>query len=137
MQSQTGLGGIGRPQLVLRYIEEREEEYDKVLWIDVWNEETTRASVEAALSSAAGSGVATEQRRKQGMVGRWDNADDLSWHVSGAALCRQAKTVIVTSQDAQASRLLGGRTPVVGVDAIESEEAVRLVSNYFDEHLCH
>jgi len=43
------LGGTGRTQLVWRYIEEREKEYDTVLWIDVRFEETTPASVEAAL----------------------------------------------------------------------------------------
>jgi hypothetical protein len=48
----------------------------------------------------------------------------------------KAGIVIVTSQDAQALRLLGGRTPMVRVDAIEPEEAVRLVSNYLNEPLC-
>jgi hypothetical protein len=33
------------------------------------------------------------------------------------------------------SRLLGGRTPTVKVDAIEPKEAMRLVLNYFDEPL--
>jgi hypothetical protein len=65
-----------------------------------------------------------------------DNADDLSWDVSGIVPKGKAGTVIVTSQDAQASRLLGGRTPTVRVDAMEPEEAVRLVSNCFDEPLC-
>jgi len=62
-----------------------------------------------------------------------DNADDLSWDVSGIVPKGKAGTVIVTSQDAQASRLLDGRTPTVKVDAMESEEAVRLMSNYCDE----
>jgi hypothetical protein len=64
-----------------------------------------------------------------------DNADDLSWDVSGVVPKGKAGTVIVTSQDAQAWRLLGGRMPTVRVDAMEPEEAVRLVSNYFDEPL--
>jgi len=65
-----------------------------------------------------------------------DNADDLSWDVSGIVPKGKAGTVIVTSQDAQATRLLGGRTPTVKVDAMEPEEAVRLVMNYFDESVC-
>jgi tetratricopeptide (TPR) repeat protein len=65
-----------------------------------------------------------------------DNADDLSWDVSSIVPKGKAGTVIVTSQDAQASRLLGGRTPMIRVDAMEPEEAVRLVSNYLDEPLC-
>ena len=39
-----------------------------------------------------------------------DNADDLSCNVSALVPKGKAGTVIVTSQDAQASRLLGGRT---------------------------
>jgi hypothetical protein len=78
--------------------------------------------------------------RGRGEDQRWlavvDNADDLSWDVSSIVPKGKAGTVIVTSQDAQASRLLGGRTPMVRVDAMEPEEAVRLVSNYFDERLC-
>jgi hypothetical protein len=79
--------------------------------------------------------------RGRGEDKRWlvvvDNADDLAWDVSSIVPKGKAGTVIVTSQDAQASRLLGGRTPMVKVDAMEPEEAVRLVSNYFDEPLCH
>ena len=42
----TGLGGTGKTQLVLRYIEKHEDEYNPVLWIDVRSEETARASYE-------------------------------------------------------------------------------------------
>ena len=41
-----GLGGTGKTQLVLRYIEEHEEDYDTVFWIDVRSEETARSSYE-------------------------------------------------------------------------------------------
>ncbi|KAI7280685.1 hypothetical protein KC345_g4599 [Hortaea werneckii] len=152
-----GLGGTGKTQLVLRYIEEREEEYDTVLWIDVRNEETTRASydrccrelglhVEAALGEgpvqdAPSVQVVPSWLRSRDEGKTWlvvlDNADDLSWHVSGIVPNGKAGTVIVTSQDAQVSRLLGACTPIVRVDAMEPEEAVRLMSNYFDEPLCH
>lgn len=44
--SVTGLGGTGKTQLVLHYIEEHEEEYDTILWIDVRSEDTTRSSYE-------------------------------------------------------------------------------------------
>jgi hypothetical protein len=151
-----GLGGTGKTQLVLRYVEEHEDEYNSVLWIDVRSEETARASyerccrklglqVEAALSEGPLQDVPSVQAvlswlRDRSEDKRWlvvvDNADDLSWDVSGVVPKGKAGTVIVTSQDAQASRLLGGRTPTVRVDAMEPEEAVRLVSNYFDEPLC-
>jgi hypothetical protein len=44
--SVTGLGGTGKPHLVLRYIEGHEEEYDIILWLDVRSAETTRSSYE-------------------------------------------------------------------------------------------
>jgi tetratricopeptide (TPR) repeat protein len=62
-----------------------------------------------------------------------DNADDLSWDVSSIIPRGKAGTVLVTSQDGQASRLLGGRIPAVKVDAMQPEEAVRLVANHFGE----
>lgn len=78
--------------------------------------------------------------RSRGEDKRWlavvDNADDLSRDVSSIVPKGKAGTVIVTSQDALASRLLGGRMPTVKVDAMEPEEAVRLVLNYFDEPVC-
>ncbi|KAK3614147.1 hypothetical protein LTR56_027444 [Elasticomyces elasticus] len=44
----TGLGGTGKTQLVLRYIEEHEQDYKSILWIDARrrSEETARSSFE-------------------------------------------------------------------------------------------
>jgi len=151
-----GLGGTGKTQLVLRYIEEHEDEYNSVLWVDVRSKETTRSSYERCcrelglpVEAALDCGLLQDEPSVQGMLSwlrgrgedqRWlavvDNADDLSWDVSSIMPKGKAGTVIVTSQDAQALRLLGGRTPMVRVDAMEPEEAVRLVSNYLDEPLC-
>jgi tetratricopeptide (TPR) repeat protein len=153
----TGLGGTGKTQLVLRYIEEHEEDYDAVLWIDVRSEETARSSyerccrtaglpIEAATGDVPLQGVPAVQAvlswlRSKGEDKRWlavvDNADDLSWDVSSVIPKGEAGTVIVTSQDAQVARLLGGRTPTVKVDAMEPEEAVCLVLNYFEDFVCH
>ena len=147
-----GLGGTGKTQLVLRYIEEHEKDYTTVLWIDVRSEETARSSYERCcrelglpVEDAAGDGPLQDVPAVQAVLSwlrgrgedkRWlavvDNADDLTWDLSGIAPKGKAGTVIVTSQDAQAARLLGGRTSTVKVDAMEPEEAVRLVLNYFD-----
>jgi hypothetical protein len=117
----TDLGGTGKTQLVLRYIEEHEREYDAVLWIDVWSEETARSSyercrlalglpVEAPLSDGPLQDVPSVQallswRRGRDEDNRWlavvDNADGLSWEVSGVVRKGKAGTVIVTSEDAQ------------------------------------
>jgi tetratricopeptide (TPR) repeat protein len=148
----VGLGGTGKTQLVLRYIEEHQEDYDTVLWIDVRSEETARSSYERCcrelglpVEDAAGDGPLQDVPAVQAVLSwlrgrgedkRWlavvDNADDLTWDLSGIVPKGKAGTVIVTSQDAQAARLLGGRTSTVKVDAMEPEEAVRLVLNYFD-----
>jgi hypothetical protein len=62
---------------------------------------------------------------------RWlVNADDTSW-VSSILPKGNAGTVIVTSQDARASRLLGARMATVNVDAMESEEAVCVMLKHF------
>lgn len=42
----TGPEGTGKTQLVLRFIEENEQDYDVVLWIDVQSEEAVRSSFE-------------------------------------------------------------------------------------------
>jgi tetratricopeptide (TPR) repeat protein len=153
----VGLGGTGKTQLVLHYIEEHEAEYDTVLWIDVSTEETARSSYERCCRVL---GLAVEASsdnkllqdapcvqavltwlRAQSDDQKWlvvtDNADDLSWDVSSIVPKGKAGTVVITSQDAHAPRrLLGGRSPTVKVDAMTSEEAVSLVTNHFQEPVC-
>jgi tetratricopeptide (TPR) repeat protein len=148
-----GLGGTGKTQLVLNYIEQHEAEYDTVLWIDVREKETARASFERccrALSLPVEPSPEDQPLqdvpcvqavlvwlRARAEEHKWltvvDNADDLSWDVSSIIPRGKAGTVLVTSQDGQASRLLGGRIPAVKVDAMQPEEAVRLVANHFGE----
>lgn len=148
-----GLGGTGKTQLVLHYIEEHDAEYDPILWIDVRDKEVARSSFERCCR-ALGLPVepSPDERslqdvpcvqavlsllRVRATENKWlvviDNADDLSWDVSGIIPRGKAGTVVVTSQDAQASRLLGGRMPTIKVDAMQPEEAVRLIANHFDE----
>ena len=125
-----GLGGTGKTQLVLRYIQEHDEEYKTVLWLDVRSEETARSSYERCCRALClPVEVSTANRSLQdvpyvqsvllllqnsALEEKWlvvvDNADDLSCNVSALVPKGKAGTVIVTSQDAQASRLLGGRT---------------------------
>ena len=147
-----GLGGTGKTQLVLRYLQKHQQEYDTVLWLDVQSVETARSSferccralglkVEATLSDGPLEGVPPVQAvlswlRARSEDKRWlvvlDNADDPSW-VSSIVPQGEAGTVIVTSQDARASRLLGGRTTKVNVDAMEPEEAVCVMLEHFKD----
>ena len=151
----TGLGGTGKTQLVLRYIEEHEEEYSAILWIDARSEETARSSYERCrralrlpveASARAGSlqeappvQAVLQWLQSRGQVETWlaviDNADDLSWDVSSIVPQGRTRTVIVTSQDTQATRLLGGRSDAVKVDVMEQDEAVSLLENFIDEQL--
>lgn len=149
----VGLGGTGKTQLVLHYLETHEAEYDTVLWIDVRTKETARSSYERCcralglpVGNSPGEGLLQESSHVQAALvwlrsrtddKKWlavmDNADDLSWDVSSIIPKGKAGTVIVTSQDAQASRLQGGRTSTVKVDAMSLEEAVCLMVKHFDK----
>jgi hypothetical protein len=91
-----GLGGTGKTQLVLRYIEEHEDEFNSVFWIDVRSEETARASYERCcrelglpVEAALDCGLPQDEPSVQVMLSwlrgrgedkRWlavvDNADD-------------------------------------------------------------
>jgi tetratricopeptide (TPR) repeat protein len=144
-----GLGGTGKTRLVLRYIHEHQDEYDTVLWLDVQSVETVRSGfercchalglpVEATLSDGPLQDLAPVQAvlswlRARSEEKRWlvvmDNADDPAW-VSSIVPKGKAGTVIVTSQDARASRLLGGRTARVNVDAMKLKEAVCVLEEH-------
>jgi tetratricopeptide (TPR) repeat protein len=152
----TGLGGTGKTQLVLHYIEKHKAEYDTILWIDVRTKGTAQSSYERCCRELGLQvETATDDRplqdvpyvqavlawlRAQSDEMKWltilDNADEVSWE-SIIVPKGKAGTVIVTSQDAYAARqLLGGRSPTVRVDAMTSEEAMSLMTNHFDEPVC-
>jgi KaiC/GvpD/RAD55 family RecA-like ATPase len=40
----TGLGGTGKTQLALRYVEQHKQKYDTILWIDTHDEKTIKSS---------------------------------------------------------------------------------------------
>ena len=146
-----GLGGMGKTQLVLRYIHTHQEEYDTVLWLDAQRVETARSSYERCCRAlglpveATSSDVSLQDGslvravlswlRARSEDKRWlvvvDNADDLSWDVNSIVPKGKAGTVVVTSQDARASRLLGGQMATVYVDAMEPEEAVCVLEGHF------
>lgn len=46
----TGLGGTGKTQLVLRYLEEREGKYNTILWLDARSQYGRASSGAAGLS---------------------------------------------------------------------------------------
>ena len=148
-----GLGGTGKTQLVLHYLQKHEADYNIVLWIDVRNKEAARSSFERCcrvlglaiepspddrpLKDLACVQAVLTLLRNQAEHDKWlvivDNADDLSWGVGSVIPRGKAGTVLVTSQDARALRLLGGCIQTVSVDAMQLEEAVCLMANCFDK----
>ena len=150
----TGLGGTGKTQLVLHHLEEHGGQYETILWINSQTEETTRSSYERCCNALgltvqplSNSTIVKDdpsvlavlqwlQSRQEAQP--WlvvvDNADDLSWDVGSIVPKGKAGTVVVTSQDAQASGLVGRLTEVVKVDVMESEEAIKLLFCFVEEY---
>lgn len=152
----VGIGGAGKTQLARHYIETHEEEYDAIFWLDARSKETARSSYDQCCaklglvtgptksdqpledSPAVRAVLLNLQERSEGK--KWlavvDNADDTSW-VGRVVPQGKEGTVIVTSQDGRACRLLGGLMKVVKVDAMELEEAISLMSAFFNtEAIC-
>jgi hypothetical protein len=142
-----GLGGTGKTQLVLHYIESNETKYDAVFWIDAQSEETARSSFERCCRqlSLPIQGSADKRAlydspfvhklfhwlssRREGQ--EWlmiiDNADDMTWDMSAIIPKGCVGSVIVTSQDREASRLICGKSDILSVDAMETDQAVSLL----------
>ncbi|KAK0269074.1 hypothetical protein LTS00_017390 [Friedmanniomyces endolithicus] len=152
----TGRGGTGYSQLMLRFIDEHKAEYDTILRIDARSEEMAQSSYErccralrlrvqpvssvGSVQDALAVQAVLQWLRNRGQEERWltvvDNADDLSsWDVSSIVPRGRTGTIVVTSQDARATRLLGGRSDTGKVDDVEPEEAVQLLFSFVDEPL--
>ena len=143
----TGLGGTGKSQLVLHYIEEHKTAYDAVFWIDAQSEETARSSFARCCKQL---NLPTQGHTDQkalrdspfvhmffhwlvcrGEGQEWlvvvDNADYLTWDVHALIPKGRMGTVIVTSHDRDASTLLDGKSETINVDAMTQDESVSLL----------
>lgn len=153
----VGLGGTGKTQLVLRFVEERRYLYDTILWIDVQNEATARSSFERCCSALQYDiGMQTTSRifhdslpvqklmeflasrtEKQPWLVIFDNADQLadtsdSFSIGHLIPEGRAGSVIVISQDANAAACLLGRAESVKVDVMHHGEAFALLRQCMD-----
>ena len=146
----VGLGGTGKTQLVLRYIEQHKNRYDTILWLDVRDETTTMSSFKRCCGALS---IALEQRPTDGLLHdapavqnllawlaargkeqKWlvvvDNADgldkrsDLTPIIPYNAL---AGSVIITSQDGKAAKLIP-RAKCTDVDRMDVEECKALLA---------
>ncbi|KAI9777909.1 MAG: hypothetical protein M1816_004381 [Peltula sp. TS41687] len=144
-----GLGGTGKTQLALKYIEDHKSDYNPILWIDAKDPETVqfsfeRCAAELQLSvdraSTQGPGLADSAavqavlrwlRDRKGSDEEWlfvvDNADDATWGIKQIIPKGERGNVIITSQDDQSPRLLNGGCEKLRVDKMEPLEARALL----------
>ncbi|KAF2271228.1 uncharacterized protein EI97DRAFT_408568, partial [Westerdykella ornata] len=149
-----GLGGTGKTQLALKYVQDYKDEYNPILWIDAKDEDSVRSSFERCASELQ---LSVDRTQNQGSslpdsltvqaVLRWlrgrketddawlvivDNADDLSWGVKKVLPKGDRGSVIITSQDSQSRKLVDGGCEGVCVDTMEPFEARGLLLRHLD-----
>ena len=144
-----GLGGTGKTQLALKYVEDHENEYSPILWIDAKDKNYVLSSYERCArelqleiderqplnTSLVNSPTVQAVRRwlenRKGIDDAWllfvDNADDLTWGIKEVLPKGDQGSIIITSQDNKARTLVDGGCEVVCVDAMEQLEAQRLL----------
>jgi hypothetical protein len=144
-----GLGGCGKTQLALKYIEDHKAEYRTVLWIDAKDETTTRSSFERCAYDLQ-LGVDFNQAENSKLddhpavraVFQWlgrqdeieenwlmifDNADDVTWGLKQVIPRGSHGSVLITSQDTKSRQLVRGGCEELHVDTLEPEEALALL----------
>jgi hypothetical protein len=154
----TGVGGAGKTQLVLEYVEKHNWKYDTILWWNAESEETLRSSITECCAELRLSVSSQDEHRKQSLAEdhsvkqllRWlrsrlkeqawlvisDNADSPSLLSTLQAVVPQmvpitkCGTIINTSQDTHATRLLD--RGFVRVDQMEVTEAQSLLEAAFN-----
>ena len=144
-----GLGGTGKTQLALKYVEDYKEKYNPILWIDAKDEESVLLSFERCANElqlsvnrtqTQGSSLPnspTVQAVRQWLHARketddaWlviiDNADDVSWGIKKVLPQGSRGNIIITSQDKQSRQLVDGGCEEVCVDTMEPLEARALL----------
>ncbi len=146
----TGLGGTGKTQLVLDYVEKHKAEYDTVVWLNASSDQNLRSSFavcceelylkRSTWSSSSSSTriedeasvrVALQWFRRRREDQKWlvvlDNADDASQCPYDVVPRGVGGSLIITSCDKRASRLVDDKGESVEVDAMDLDEAVSLL----------
>jgi tetratricopeptide (TPR) repeat protein len=147
-----GLGGAGKTQVTLRFVEDHYDEYCPILWVDAKSPETVRSSFERCadtlqlnVGKISQRGPALKDSPAITSVLRWlgardksdpqwlviiDNADDVSYNVEDIIPRGPRGNIIVTSQHPQSSQLLKGQIERLQVGVMEEEEAITLLLKY-------
>ena len=140
-----GLGGTGKTQLAIKYVEDHKDEYNPILWIDAKDEDSVRSSFERCASELQLSVDRTQTQSSSipdsptvQAVLRWlrnrkdtddgwlviiDNADDISWGFKKVLPKGDQGSIIITSQDSKSHKLVDGGCEEVWVDTMEPLEA--------------
>lgn len=140
-----GLGGTGKTQLALKYIDDHKEDYETIFWINAQNEETVYQSFhEFAMvtglqlgndpiksSSLLVHAFREWLRARQNPRQRWlviiDGADDVGWGLKKIMPRGTQGSILITSQDSQSQALVNGECEEVLVGILDIEEASSLV----------
>ncbi|KAF2133614.1 TPR-like protein [Dothidotthia symphoricarpi CBS 119687] len=144
-----GLGGSGKTQLALKYVEDHKHEYSPVLWIDAKDDEAVRSSFERCASelqlqvnpsqarntnfadSPSVQAVLRWLRSRRNIDDRWlvvvDNADDMTWGIKKVIPKGDQGSIIITSQDSKSWTLVNGGCEELSVGTMEPEEARALL----------
>jgi hypothetical protein len=144
-----GLGGSGKTQLALKYVEDHRDEYNPILWINAKDEESVRASFERCASElhlqvnpSQAQSTSVEDfpslqavlqwlRNRKDTDDRWlvviDNADDFTWGIKKVMPKGKLGSIIVTSQDGDSRKLIGGGCEELRVGTMKLQEARALI----------
>jgi tetratricopeptide (TPR) repeat protein len=144
-----GLGGCGKTQLALKYIEDHRAEYRTILWIDAKDETTTRSSferctydlqlrVESSQTQSSKLGdhpavravfhwLGSQNEIEEEWLIIFDNADDVTWGLKEVIPRGSHGTILLTSQDNKSRQVIRGGCEELHVDTLEPEEARTLL----------
>ncbi|KAH7190668.1 hypothetical protein BKA60DRAFT_613127 [Fusarium oxysporum] len=152
----SGLGGAGKTQLALRYVERHKLHYDPILWIDARSQETIRSSFQrcardlkllnetysampnlAALRDDPAVRVVLSwlQNRNQ-LHDEWlvilDNADDLSSGIRDVIPSGVRGSIILTSRDIVCAEVLPPGSQRLQVGIMEPSDAISLLLRHLN-----
>lgn len=149
-----GLGGTGKTQLALKYVEDHKDKYNPILWISAQDEEAVRSSFERCASDLQlsvdraqpqGSSVADSNvvravgrwlRERTGSDGEWlvviDNADDVTWGIKKVIPKGIRGSIIITSQDSLSRKLISGDCEELSIDMMGPLEARALLLQHLN-----
>jgi tetratricopeptide (TPR) repeat protein len=144
-----GLGGCGKTQLALKYIEDHRAEYRTILWIDAKDETSTRSSFERCAYDlqlgadfnqtdnsklddhpavrAVFQWLGRQDEIEENWLMIFDNADDVTWGLRQVIPRGSYGSVLITSQDTKSRQLVRGGCEELHVDTLEPEEALALL----------